>query len=35
VIDGGCPCMFAPTADATHRAMRVILTLIGNVPRCV
>jgi predicted CoA-binding protein len=30
VIDGGCPRMFAPTADATHRAMRVILTLIGN-----
>ena len=35
VIDGGCPCMFAPTADVGHRAMRVILTLSGNVPRQV
>jgi hypothetical protein len=22
VIDGGCPCMFAPTADLGHRLMR-------------
>jgi uncharacterized protein len=35
VIDGGCPCMFAPTADPGHKAMRVILTLTGNVPRKV
>jgi predicted CoA-binding protein len=35
VIDGGCPCMFAPTADPGHRAMRVVLTLAGNVPRNV
>ena len=33
VIDGGCPCMFGPTADPGHRAMRVIFTLSGNVPR--
>jgi hypothetical protein len=33
VIDGGCPCMFAPTADAGHRLMRAALTLSGNVPR--
>jgi uncharacterized protein len=33
VIDGGCPCMFAPTADVGHRAMRVVFTLSGNVPR--
>jgi predicted CoA-binding protein len=33
VIDGGCPCMFGPTADLGHRAMRVVLTLSGNVPR--
>ncbi len=33
VIDGGCPCMFAPTADMGHRAMRVFLTMSGNVPR--
>jgi hypothetical protein len=35
VIDGGCPCMFAPTADPGHKAMRVIFTLTGNVPRHV
>ncbi len=35
VIDGGCPCMFGPTADPGHRAMRVIFTLSGNVPRQV
>jgi uncharacterized protein len=33
VIDGGCPCMFAPTADLGHRAMRVIFTMSGNVPK--
>ena len=35
VIDGGCPCMFTPTADAGHRLMRAALTLSGNVPRNV
>jgi uncharacterized protein len=24
VIDGGCPCMFGPTADFGHRVMRVV-----------
>jgi uncharacterized protein len=33
VIDGGCPCMFGPTADLGHKAMRIVLTLQGNVPR--
>lgn len=33
VIDGGCPCMFGPTSDPGHKAMRVLLTLGGNVPR--
>jgi uncharacterized protein len=33
VIDGGCPCMFDPTADLGHKAMRIMLTLSGNVPR--
>jgi predicted CoA-binding protein len=33
VIDGGCPCMFDPTADPGHKVMRVVLTLAGNVPR--
>ena len=35
VIDGGCPCMFGRTADPGHKAMRVIFTLSGNVPRKV
>jgi uncharacterized protein len=35
VIDGGCPCMFGPTADLGHKAMRVVLSLTGNVPRQV
>jgi predicted CoA-binding protein len=35
VIDGGCPCMFDPTADLGHKAMRVVFTLTGNVPRQV
>jgi predicted CoA-binding protein len=35
VIDGGCPCMFGPTADPGHKAMRLIFTLTGNVPKRV
>ena len=35
VIDGGCPCMFGPTADFGHKAMRAVFTLTGNVPRQV
>ena len=35
VIDGGCPCMFGPTADFGHKAMRLVFTLTGNVPRKV
>jgi predicted CoA-binding protein len=31
VIDGGCPLMFAPTSDFSHR----ILRLVSNVPRQV
>jgi predicted CoA-binding protein len=33
VIDGGCPCMFGPTADLGHKAMRLVFTLSGNVPK--
>jgi hypothetical protein len=33
VIDGGCPLMFDPTADGGHKAMKLILTLTGKVPR--
>lgn len=35
VIDGGCPCMFDPTADGTHKVMRFVCTLAGTVPRRV
>ncbi|WP_395656328.1 CoA-binding protein [Nocardioides sp.] len=35
VIDGGCPCMFGPTADVGHKMMRPVLTLTRNVPRKV
>jgi predicted CoA-binding protein len=35
VIDGGCPLMFKPAADAGHKAMRGLLTLTGKVPRRV
>jgi uncharacterized protein len=34
-IDGGCPCMFGPTADVGHKIMRPMLKLTGNVPRHV
>lgn len=33
VIDGGCPLMFAPTADFGHRVLRHVLT--GRVPKQV
>jgi hypothetical protein len=33
VIDGGCPCMFRPTADFAHRLMRVVYG--RNVPKQV
>ena len=35
VIDGGCPCMFAPTADGGHRFIRTVCTLTRAVPRTV
>ncbi|MBO0847027.1 MAG: CoA-binding protein [Nocardioides sp.] len=35
VIDGGCPCMFDPTADAGHKMMRWMFSLNGNVPKQV
>jgi len=35
VIDGGCPCMFGPTADPGHKVMATVLRLTGNVPRAV
>jgi predicted CoA-binding protein len=35
VIDGGCPCMFEPTADFGHKAMRVMFNLTGKIPKQV
>jgi len=35
VIDGGCPCMFEPTADAAHKLMRFVFTVNHHVPRTV
>ena len=33
VIDGGCPCMFGPTADFGHKIMRFVFA--GHVPKQV
>jgi predicted CoA-binding protein len=33
VIDGGCPCMFAPIADFGHKIMRLVYA--GHVPKQV
>jgi len=33
VIEGGCPCMFDPTADPGHKAMRAIGRITGKVPK--
>ena len=33
VIDGGCPCMFGPTADFGHKVMRVVFS--SHVPKTV
>jgi uncharacterized protein len=35
VIDGGCPCMFDPTADPGHKVMRHWCTLTHKVPKSV
>jgi uncharacterized protein len=35
VIDGGCPLMFDPTADAGHKLLRVVATMRGKAPRRV
>ena len=31
VIDGGCPCMFGPTADFGHKVMRIVFS--RHVPK--
>jgi uncharacterized protein len=35
LIDGSCLLMFDPTADAGHKAMRLVFTCTGKVPRKV
>jgi uncharacterized protein len=35
VIDGGCPCMFGPTADPGHKAMRAVFSITHHIPRRV
>jgi len=35
VIQGGCPCMFDPTADPGHKVLRVMGRITGKVPRRV
>lgn len=35
VIDGGCPLMFEPCSDGGHKAMRLVFTMTGKVPRKV
>lgn len=35
VIDGGCPLMYAPTADVGHKIMKFFLTRNGRVPKQV
>ena len=35
VIDGGCPCMFAPASDPGHVVMRALGTVVGTVPKRV
>lgn len=32
VIDGGCPCMFAPTADPGHKLIRFVCARRGSLP---
>jgi predicted CoA-binding protein len=35
VIEGGCPCMFNPTADPGHKMLRAMGRITGKVPRRV
>ena len=35
VIDGGCPLMFGPTADAGHKVICSMLRIFGKIPRQV
>lgn len=33
VIEGGCPLMYAPTADFGHKMMKGVLSMIGKMPK--
>lgn len=35
VIEGGCPLMYAPTADPAHQVLRGVLSMIGRIPKKV
>jgi predicted CoA-binding protein len=35
VIEGGCPLMYAPTADPGHTVLKGVLSLVGRIPRQV
>jgi predicted CoA-binding protein len=35
VIDGGCPCMYGPTADPGHKLICLVARLTGAIPRQV
>ncbi|MCW2544694.1 MAG: CoA-binding domain protein [Frankiales bacterium] len=35
VIDGGCPCMFEPTADVGHKLIRFVCARRGTLPQQV
>lgn len=35
VIEGGCPLMYAPTADPGHQVMKGVLSLVGRMPKTV
>ena len=35
VIEGGCPLMYAPTADPAHQVLRGVLSMVGRIPKKV
>lgn len=35
VIEGGCPLMYAPTADPAHTVLKGVLSLVGRLPKAV
>ncbi len=35
VLEGGCPLMYAKTADMGHKVLRGVLSLVGRIPKQV